>query len=183
MSVPIHLPHQQPSRIAVSTTMTTPNSLMTSTQVLSLQTLPAACPTCSTHFSQPFAHYSIIMPLSSPKPIYPLTLLSLPGSPLKSSVLSLTAAIWNAPISPHTLFFYLNPLDARSRYTGGTVYQRNRQKMVYSEARLSTPQARGQYTGGTALNAPGWKPVYRFCFLMHTGTTMLESYRYRQDSS
>ena len=25
----------------------------------------------------------------------------------------------------------LNPLDPRSRYTGGTVYQRNRQKTVY----------------------------------------------------
>ena len=50
MSVPTHLPHQQPSPIAVSMSLTTPNSLMTSTPVLLLLNLPAACPTCSTHF-------------------------------------------------------------------------------------------------------------------------------------
>ena len=76
MSIPIHLPHQQPSPIAVSTPLTTPNSLMTSTQVLALQTFPAACPTCSTHFLQPFAHYSIITSLFSSKPINPLALLT-----------------------------------------------------------------------------------------------------------
>ena len=107
MSVPIHLPHQQPSPIAVSTPLTIPNSLMTSTQVLSFQTLPAACQTCSTHFSQPFDHYSIITPLFSSKQINPLALLPLLGSPVKSSVLSLLAAVWNAPTSPHTLFFTL----------------------------------------------------------------------------
>ena len=34
---------------------------------LSLQTLSAACPICSIYFSQPFAHYSIVTPPSSPK--------------------------------------------------------------------------------------------------------------------
>ena len=86
-------PHQQPSSIAVSTPLTTKNSSTTSTQFLSLQTLPATCPICSTYFSQPFAHYSIITPPSSPKPINPLALLSLLGSPLKSSVSSLPAAV------------------------------------------------------------------------------------------
>ena len=62
MSIPTHLPHKQPSPIAVSTPLTTPNSSTTSTQVLSLQTLSDACPICSTYFSQPFAHYSIITP-------------------------------------------------------------------------------------------------------------------------
>ena len=62
MSISTHLPHQQPSPIAASMPSTTPNSSTTSTQVLSLQTLPAACPICSTYFSQPFAHYTIIMP-------------------------------------------------------------------------------------------------------------------------
>ena len=35
--------------------------------------------------------------------------------------------------SLHDLPYYdiLNPLDARGRYTGGTVYQRNRQKTIY----------------------------------------------------
>ena len=62
MSIPTHLPHQQYSPIAASTPLTTPNSSTTSTPVLSLQTLPAACPICLTYFSQPFAHYSIITP-------------------------------------------------------------------------------------------------------------------------
>ena len=48
--------------------MTTQNSSTTSTQVLSLQTVPAACPICLTNFSQPFAHYSIITP---PPPLLP----------------------------------------------------------------------------------------------------------------
>ena len=98
MSVPTHLPHQQPSPIPYqrhrlcqffikdlnsSPLITNPPSslpklLKTLTQVLSLQTLPAACPTCSTHISQPFAHYLTITTLSSPKPINPLTLLPLP---------------------------------------------------------------------------------------------------------
>ena len=56
-------------------------------------------------FSQPFAHYSIITPHYSPKPINPLTLLPLLGSSPKFSVLSLPAAVWNAPTSPHTLLF------------------------------------------------------------------------------
>ena len=116
MSVPTHLPHQQPSPIAVSTPLTTPNSLMTSTQVLSLQTLPAACQTCSTDFSQPVAHYSIITPLSSSKPINPLALLPFPGSPLKSSVLSLSAAVWNASTSPHSIFYLKLLRSATNRY-------------------------------------------------------------------
>ena len=62
MSIPTHLPNQQPSPFAASTPLTTQNSSTTSTRVLSLQTLPAACPICSTYFSQPFAHYSIITP-------------------------------------------------------------------------------------------------------------------------
>ena len=41
---------------------------------------------------------------SSPKPINPLALLPLLGSLLKSSVLNLPAAVWNAPTSHHTLF-------------------------------------------------------------------------------
>ena len=97
-----HLPHQQPSPIAASTPLTTPNSSPPSTQVLSLETLPAASPICSTYFSQPFANYSIITPPTSPKPINPLVLLPLLESPLKSSVLSLLAALWNAPTSHHT---------------------------------------------------------------------------------
>ena len=54
-----------------------------------------------------------------------------------------------------------NPLDARSRYTGKTVYQRNRQNTVYRmhgyqhnrlesgipDARSRTPRAGGRYTG------------------------------------
>ena len=108
MSIPTHLTHQQPSLIAASTPSTTPNSSTTSTQVLSLQTLPAACPICSTYFSQPFVHYSIITPPSSPKPIIPLALLPLLGSPLKSSVLRPLSAIWNAPTSHHTQFSTLN---------------------------------------------------------------------------
>ena len=99
MSIPTHLPHQQPSPIAVSMPLITPNSSTTSTQVLSLQTLPAACLVFLTYFSQPFAHYSIITPLYSPKPINPIALLPLLGSTLKSSVISLTAAVWNAPTS------------------------------------------------------------------------------------
>ena len=63
MFIQTHLPHQQPLPITVSTPLTTQNSSTTSTPVLSLQTLPAACPVCSTYFSQPFAHYSIITPL------------------------------------------------------------------------------------------------------------------------
>ena len=62
MSIPTHLSDQQSSPIAISTPLTTQNSSTTSTQVLSLQTLPAACLICSTYFSQPFAHYSIITP-------------------------------------------------------------------------------------------------------------------------
>ena len=108
MSIQTHLPHKQPSPIAASTPSTTPNSSPTSTQILSLQTLLAACPICSTYFSQPFAHYSIITPTSSSKPINPLALLPLLGSPLKSSVLSLPAAVWNAPILHHTQFSTLN---------------------------------------------------------------------------
>ena len=46
-------PHQQPSPIAVSTPLTTPSSSATSTQVLSLQTLPAACLICLTFFCNP----------------------------------------------------------------------------------------------------------------------------------
>ena len=53
MSIPIHLPHQQPSPIAESTPLTTLNSSTTSTPVLPLQTLPAACPICSTYFRNP----------------------------------------------------------------------------------------------------------------------------------
>ena len=53
MSIPTHLPHQQPSPIAASTPSTTQNSSTTSTQVLSLQTLPTACPICSTYFRNP----------------------------------------------------------------------------------------------------------------------------------
>ena len=58
------------------------------------------------------------------------------------------------------IYFRFNPLDARSRYTGSTVYQRHRQKPVYRRhgyqrhrpeailaAQLSTPQARSRYTG------------------------------------
>ena len=89
--------------------------MMTSTQVLSLQNLPAACPTCSTHFSQPFAHYPIITPLSS-KPINPLALLPLFGSSLTSAVLSPPAAVWNAPTSPHTLFNLKLLRSATNRY-------------------------------------------------------------------
>ena len=48
----------------------------------------------------------------------------------------------------------LNPLDARSRYTDFAQTFLRRQKSVY-----------------------------RLCFLMHTGTGMPESYRYRQDGS
>ena len=55
-----------------------------------------------------FRNYSIITPPSSPKPINPLALLPLLGSPLKSSVLSLPAAVWNAPTSHHTPFSTLN---------------------------------------------------------------------------
>ena len=57
-------------------------------------------------------------------------------------------------------FLLLNPLNARSRYTSGTVYKCHRQKPVYRRhgyqrhrpeagipvARLSTPQARSRYT-------------------------------------
>ena len=50
MSVPTHLSHQQLSPIAVSTPLATPNSLMTSTQVLLLQNLSAVCLTRATHF-------------------------------------------------------------------------------------------------------------------------------------
>ena len=103
MSISSHLPQQQPSPIAASTPLTTQNSSTTSTQVLSLQTLPAACPICSTYFSQVFAHDSIITPPSAPKPINPLALLPYLGSPLKSSVLSLPSAIWNAPTWHHDL--------------------------------------------------------------------------------
>ena len=116
MSVPTHLPHQQHSSIAVSTPLTTPNSLMTSTQVRSLPTLPAACPTCSTHFSQPLAHYSTITPPSSPKQINPLALLPLLGSPLKSSVLSPPAAVWNATTSHHSIFYLKLLRSATNHY-------------------------------------------------------------------
>ena len=72
-------------------------------------------------------------------------------------------------VIPHSLtvrelsikIYGVNPLDARSHYTGGTVYQRHRQKPVYRRhgyqrhrpeagipaARFSTPQARSRYTG------------------------------------
>ena len=54
---------------------------------------------------------------SSPKPINPLALLPLLGSPLKSSVLSLPAAVWNASTSHHTHFFYLKLLwSSTNRY-------------------------------------------------------------------
>ena len=79
-------PHQQPSPIAASTPLTIPDLSMTSTQVLSLRTLSAPCPCYSTHISQPFAHYLIITPLSSPKPINSLAMLQLFGLPLKFSV-------------------------------------------------------------------------------------------------
>ena len=58
----LHFPHQQPSPIVISTPLTTPNLLMTSSQVLSSQTRPAVCPTYSTHILQLFAHYLIITP-------------------------------------------------------------------------------------------------------------------------
>ena len=41
-------------------------------------------------------------------------------------------------------------------------------------ARYINATARSRYTGGTVLNAPGQKPIYRICFLMRTGTGMLE---------
>ena len=50
MSIPNHLPHKQPSPIAVSTPLTTSNSSTTSTQVLLLPILPAACTICLTYF-------------------------------------------------------------------------------------------------------------------------------------
>ena len=109
MFIPTHLPHQQLSSITASTSLTTLNSSTTSTPVLLLQNLPAACPICSTYFSQPFTHYSII----TPPPILTKTNKSsctalTPCSPLKSSVLSLPTAVWNAPTLHHTLFSTLN---------------------------------------------------------------------------
>ena len=78
---------------------------------------PSGLPDLRDSFSQPFAHYSIITPLFSPKPINPFALLPLLGSPLKSSVLSSPAAVWNSPTSPYTLFFYLKLLrSATNRY-------------------------------------------------------------------
>ena len=55
-----------------------------------------------------FSAVGILCTPSSPKPINPLALLPLLGSPLKSSVLSLPAAVWNAPTSHHTQFSTLN---------------------------------------------------------------------------
>ena len=112
MSIPTHLPDQQTSPIAASTASTTPNSSTTSTQVLSLQTLPAACPICLTYFWQPFAHYLIITPPSAPKPINPLALLPLLGSPLKSSVLSLERTY----IASHSIFYLKLLRSSTNRY-------------------------------------------------------------------
>ena len=116
MPIPTHLRHQQPSPIAVSTPMTTTNSSTTSAQVLSLETLPAARPICSTYFTQSFANYSIITPHSAPIPINPIALLPHLGLPLKSSVLSLPAAVWNAPTSHHTIFDLKLLRSATNRY-------------------------------------------------------------------
>ena len=71
--------------------------------------------------------------------------------------ISITEGTWIS----ESIILIINPLDARSRYTGGTVYQRQRQKPVYRRhyyqrhrleagipaARFSTPQARSRYTG------------------------------------
>ena len=62
-----------------------PKLLMTSIQILSSQTRPAACPTYSIYIPQTFAHYLFITPLSSSKPINPLAVLPVLGLPLKSS--------------------------------------------------------------------------------------------------
>ena len=139
MSVPIYLSNYQSPTQSISPTTFTyrrinaidyPKFIDDLNSSHLITNPPAACPTCSTHFSQPFAHYSIITPLFSLKPINPLALPPLLGSPLKSSVLSLPTAVWNAPTSPHTLFL-TSKLASYSYQPLPYIYSR-RQKSFYA---------------------------------------------------
>ena len=118
MPIPTHLPHQQPSPIAVLTPLTTQNSSTTSTQVLSLHTLPAACPICSTYFSQPFAHYSI----NTPPPLRTKTNKSsrtASTSWITSEILSLKSArrrLERTYIASHSIFDIKLLRSATNRY-------------------------------------------------------------------
>ena len=161
MSIPTHFPHQQPSPIAVSAPLTTPNSLMTSTQVLWLQILTAASPTCSTHFSQPFAHYSIITTPSSSKPINPLALL-----------LSLPAAVRNAPAS-HSTFDLKLLRFATNRYHKCIAAVKSHSKPHLSSPPHPNLELFGKlsitsYTElqiAPYLHHPLWLPYYTICHI------------------
>ena len=88
----------------------------TSTKILSLQTLSVACPTCSTHFSQHFAHYLIITLLSSPKPINPRTT---PTSWITTEIFSLKSArrrLERTYIASHSIFYLKLLRSANNRY-------------------------------------------------------------------
>ena len=70
-------------------------------------------PSCLPDLRSLLDHYAP----SSPKPINPPASLPLLVSPLKSSVLSLPAAVWNAPTSHRTLFSTLNCFSLLSTAT------------------------------------------------------------------
>ena len=115
MFIPTHLPHQQPLLMAVSTPLTTPNSSTTSTQVLSLPTLPADCPICSIYFSQPFAHYLIITPLLTKTK----TSRTAPTPWITTEILSLKSArrrLERTYIASHSIFDLKLLRSATNRY-------------------------------------------------------------------
>ena len=69
----------------------------------------------------------------------------------------------------------LNPLDAKSRYTDFAQTSLRCQKSVYRWHGISTQPPEAGIPAAWYINVTGQKPVYRICFLMHTGTGMLES--------
>ena len=68
-----------------------------------------------------------------------------------------------------------NPLDARRRYTGFAQTSHRRQTPVYRRHGISTPPPISSIPAARYINATGQNPVYRLCFLTHTGTGMPES--------
>ena len=71
--------------------------------------------------------------------------------------------------------FYVNPLDARRRYTGFAQTSLRRQMPVYRQHGISTPPPNSGIPAARYINATGQTQVYRLCFLTHTGTGIPES--------
>ena len=108
-SIPTHLRHQQPSPIAVCINAIYYPKFIDDRNSSPLITNPPSClpdlldSFCTTLRSLLDHHAPLLIKTNKSS-----ALLLLLGSPLKSSVSSLSAVVWNAPTSPHTLFFTLN---------------------------------------------------------------------------